>query len=84
MVKNINFYLAPPLLNIRDKNTGHLKKIKFGSWMFYVFKLLSKLKFLRGTKFDFFGLTNERNKHMQIIQVDTLPTTAGNNNKYFN
>ena len=72
MKKNINFYLAPPLLNIRDKNTGHLKKIKFGSWMFYVFKLLSKLKFLRGTKFDFFGQTNERKKEVALAEKSLL------------
>jgi indolepyruvate ferredoxin oxidoreductase len=72
MKKNINFYLAPPLLNIRDKNTGHLKKIKFGSWMFYVFKLLSKLKFLRGTKFDLFGQTNERKKEVALAKKSLL------------
>jgi indolepyruvate ferredoxin oxidoreductase len=83
MKKNINFYLAPPLFNIRDKNTGHLKKIKFGSWMFSVFRLLSKLKFLRGTKFDFFGKTTERKKEVALAKksLTTINTIINNLSK---
>ena len=68
MKKNIRFYLAPPLLNIKDRDTGHLKKIKFGSWMFFLFKILSKLKFVRGTKFDFFGKSHERKKERMLAE----------------
>ena len=74
--KNINFYLAPPLLNTRDKNTGHLKKIKFGSWIFYVFKLLSQLKFLRGPKFEVFGMTIERRKEIALAEKSLFTINA--------
>jgi indolepyruvate ferredoxin oxidoreductase len=52
--------LAPPLLAQRDKTTGHLRKREFGPWVFGAFKLLARLKSLRGTAFDLFGYTAER------------------------
>ena len=45
----LEFHLAPPLLARRDKRTGHLKKQSFGPWMMSGFRLLAKLRFLRGT-----------------------------------
>jgi indolepyruvate ferredoxin oxidoreductase len=56
----ITFHLAPPLLSRRDKATGHLKKRAFGPWVFGAFKVLAKLKGLRGGAFDLFGNTEER------------------------
>src|SRR5205085_9744165 len=41
--------LAPPLFASRDKATGHLRKREFGPWVFSAFKLLARLKPLRGT-----------------------------------
>ena len=55
----LNFNLAPPRLARRDAN-GHLKKKSYGPWMLYVFRVLAKLKHLRGTAFDPFGRTAER------------------------
>jgi indolepyruvate ferredoxin oxidoreductase len=52
--------LAPPLFARRDKVTGHLQKREFGPWVFSAFKLLARLKHLRGTAFDIFGYTAER------------------------
>jgi indolepyruvate ferredoxin oxidoreductase len=52
--------LAPPLLARRDKSTGHLRKREFGPWVFSAFKMLARLKSLRGTAFDIFGYTAER------------------------
>ncbi|WP_454625594.1 indolepyruvate ferredoxin oxidoreductase family protein [Bradyrhizobium cenepequi] len=52
--------LAPPLFARRDKVTGHLQKREFGSWVFSAFKLLARLKQLRGTALDIFGYTAER------------------------
>ncbi|WP_295364923.1 indolepyruvate ferredoxin oxidoreductase family protein [Arenimonas sp.] len=72
----IHFNLAPPLLAKRDAD-GHLVKKEFGPWMFTAFKLLAKMKGLRGTAFDIFGKTEERRMERQLIadyakQVDAL------------
>jgi indolepyruvate ferredoxin oxidoreductase len=37
-----------------------LRKREFGSWVFSAFKLLARLKSLRGTALDVFGYTAER------------------------
>ncbi|WP_454617447.1 indolepyruvate ferredoxin oxidoreductase family protein [Bradyrhizobium cenepequi] len=52
--------LAPPLFARRDKVTGHLQKREFGPWVFSAFRLLTRLKRLRGTALDIFGYTAER------------------------
>ncbi|MGX9431461.1 MULTISPECIES: indolepyruvate ferredoxin oxidoreductase family protein [Bradyrhizobium] len=52
--------LAPPLFARRDKVTGHLQKREFGPWVFSAFRLLARLKRLRGSAFDIFGYTAER------------------------
>ncbi|MCA6106581.1 indolepyruvate ferredoxin oxidoreductase family protein [Bradyrhizobium cenepequi] len=52
--------LAPPLFARRDKVTGHLQKREFGPWVFSAFKLLARLKRLRGSALDIFGYTAER------------------------
>ena len=64
----LEYYLAPPLFSKIDKDTGHLQKRRFGSWMFNVFKILSNFKFLRGTKFDLFGYTAERKSERVLAQ----------------
>ncbi len=56
----VRVHLAPPLLARRDRDTGHKKKTVFGAWIFPMFRLLTKLKRLRGTIFDVFGYTAER------------------------
>src|SRR5262249_16896134 len=61
------FHLAPPLLAPKDKRTGAPKKLSFGLWMMPVFRLLAKLKFLRGTAFDPFGYTAERRTERTLI-----------------
>ena len=55
----IEFNLAPPLISKKDPITGQLKKRTFGPWMMNAFRLLAKLKVLRGTAFDIFGKTEE-------------------------
>ena len=45
----LRFHLAPPMLSRIDPRTGHPAKIAFGPWMLGAFKLLAKLKGLRGT-----------------------------------
>jgi len=61
------YHLAPPLLAKTDPLTGEPKKIKFGPWMGGIFKVLSQLKFLRGTALDVFGYTAERRMERGLI-----------------
>ncbi len=69
----LRFHLAPPLFSSRDPKTGHLLKMEFGSWMLPMFKLLAKLKGLRGTAFDPFGYTAERRVERALIgQYESL------------
>jgi indolepyruvate ferredoxin oxidoreductase len=62
------FHLAPPLLARRDPVTGEPRKMSFGPWMMHAFRLLAKLKGLRGTPFDIFGYTHERRTERQLIR----------------
>jgi indolepyruvate ferredoxin oxidoreductase len=62
-----NVHLAPPLLARRDKRTGVPRKMTFGPWIFSVFGVLAKLKFLRGTAFDIFGYTDERKIERRLV-----------------
>jgi indolepyruvate ferredoxin oxidoreductase len=64
----LSVHLAPPLLARRDKVTGEPRKITFGPWIFPVFKLLAKLKFLRGTAFDPFGYSIERKTERMLVR----------------
>ena len=63
----IHFHLAPPLLAHRDSE-GHLRKSEYGSWVFKAFRLLAKLRFLRGGAFDVFGYTAERRMERALIE----------------
>ncbi|PMS32126.1 indolepyruvate ferredoxin oxidoreductase [Trinickia symbiotica] len=62
----LNFHLAPPLFAKKDAN-GHLIKKPYGPWMLSAFKLIAKLKFLRGTALDPFGKTEERRTERALI-----------------
>ncbi|MBT2326977.1 indolepyruvate ferredoxin oxidoreductase family protein [Variovorax paradoxus] len=55
----LRFHLAPPLLARRDAKGQPLKRT-FGPWIATAFRLLTRLKGLRGTPFDIFGWTAER------------------------
>ncbi|MGK8209383.1 indolepyruvate ferredoxin oxidoreductase family protein [Burkholderia cenocepacia] len=63
----IAFNLAPPLLAGRDERTGEPRKKEYGAWVLPTFRLLAKLKFLRGTPFDPFGHTAERRMERDLI-----------------
>ena len=83
--EKLEFYLAPPLFSKKDPETGHLKKYRFGHWVFNIFKILSKFKFLRGSKFDVFGYTDERKRERQLVQkilytVDQISEILNENN----
>jgi indolepyruvate ferredoxin oxidoreductase len=63
----LNFHLAPPLVANRDPATGHLVKRSFGPWMLPAFRILSRLKFLRGGALDIFGRSDERKMERGLI-----------------
>ena len=72
----IHFHLAPPLLAKKDAD-GHLRKGEYGPWVFKAFRVLARLKGLRGGALDIFGYTAERKMERQLIadyfkQVDEL------------
>ena len=62
----LNYHLAPPI--VAKKNAkGQLQKQKFGPWMLTGFRLLARLKGLRGTALDIFGRTEERRTERALI-----------------
>jgi indolepyruvate ferredoxin oxidoreductase len=63
----LNYHLAPPLLS-KKNDKGELVKQKFGPSMLTGFKLLSRLRFLRGGVFDVFGYTVERRTERALIE----------------
>jgi indolepyruvate ferredoxin oxidoreductase len=63
----LKFNLAPPLFAKKDAK-GHLVKAEFGPWMMGAFKLLARLKGLRGGAFDVFGYTAERRMERALIK----------------
>jgi indolepyruvate ferredoxin oxidoreductase len=63
----LHFHLAPPLTNKPDAKTGESKKSSYGPWMLGAFRVMAKLKGLRGTVFDVFGRTAERKVEQQLI-----------------
>ncbi len=70
----IQYHLAPPtLMRLLRKRHGVSAKITVGSWFIWVFRLLSSLRFLRGTAFDLFGYTAERrNERALIVRYERL------------
>jgi len=61
------FNLAPPIFNKPDPATGEAKKSVYGPWMLGAFRLLAKLRRLRGTPLDMFGKTAERRMERALI-----------------
>jgi indolepyruvate ferredoxin oxidoreductase len=80
----LRFWLAPPMIAKKDAH-GHLEKKHFGAWMMTGFKVLAKLKGLRGTKLDLFGYTEERkmeralrDTYLENMRRIAQELTAGN------
>ncbi|MFQ5784230.1 MAG: indolepyruvate ferredoxin oxidoreductase family protein [Alphaproteobacteria bacterium] len=63
----LRFHLAPPLLARTDPGTGVALKSEYGPWMMTAFRLLARLKRLRGTPFDPFGRSSERRAERRLI-----------------
>ena len=64
----LRFHLAPSWLGRPDPVSGEPGKRAFGPWLLPVFRLLARLKFLRGTPFDLFGYSAERRVERQLIR----------------
>ncbi len=62
----IHYHLAPPLTS-RHNEKGELVKRKFGPGTVHLFRLLAKLKGLRGTALDPFGRTAERRTERALV-----------------
>ncbi len=80
----INYNLAPPMVSKKNEK-GELQKRQFGPWMLTGFKVLAKLKGLRGTAFDVFGKTEERQMERALIgeyttSIETLLKTLNADN----
>ncbi|MBO1015359.1 indolepyruvate ferredoxin oxidoreductase family protein [Achromobacter sp. SD115] len=71
----LRFHLAPPLFARRDKD-GHLIKRSYGPGMLRVFRVLARMRGLRGTKLDPFGYTAERRAERELIREYRETTTA--------
>jgi len=80
----INYNLAPPMISKKNEK-GELQKRQFGPWMLTGFKVLARLKGLRGTALDVFGKTEERKMERALIgeytmSIDTLLNTLNAEN----
>jgi indolepyruvate ferredoxin oxidoreductase len=78
-LRRVSVWLAPPLLSRHDPSTGRPRKRRFGPWVFSLFALLSRFKFLRGTPLDPFGWAVERQMERRLARsyaslVDDLST----------
>ncbi len=65
---SMTYHLAPPIFSGIGSN-GRPRKREFGSWMRHAFKILAKLKSLRGTPLDVFGYSAERKQQRQWIRM---------------
>ena len=63
----VNYHLAPPLLPVGKDARGRPRKRHFGQWIEVPFRLLSRMKRLRGTRLDLFGYTAERRMERDLI-----------------
>ncbi len=63
----LTYHLAPPFLSRGRDARGRPLKIAFGPWMGAVFRILARLRRLRGTPFDPFGRTAERRMERALV-----------------
>lgn len=64
---SLKFHLAPPVFARRDPRTGQPLKRQFGGWIMPIFRLLARLRFLRGSSLDPFSYSAERKMERQLI-----------------
>jgi indolepyruvate ferredoxin oxidoreductase len=63
----LRIHLAPPLMSKIDPASGRPRKRTFGPWIFPILRILSRGKVLRGTRWDPFGYTAERQTERALI-----------------
>ena len=63
----VSYHLAPPILPGTDASGRPLKR-QFGAWMLPMFRVLAKLRGLRGTALDVFGYSAERKMERGLIE----------------
>lgn len=63
----LTYHLAPPFMPSTQDSRGRPRKREFGQWMRVPFKILARLKFLRGTPLDIFGYSVERRMERDLI-----------------
>ena len=63
----IKYHLAPPLWPTGRDTRGRPVKRSFGPWMRHVFKLLTRMKALRGTWADVFSYSADRKLEVALI-----------------
>ena len=62
----VHFHLAPPLFAKRNEK-GELQKSKYGPATFAAFRILARLRGVRGTALDIFGRTEERRTERALV-----------------
>jgi indolepyruvate ferredoxin oxidoreductase len=65
----LSFHLAPPLISKIDPDLGRPKKKRFGEGLRVPLRWMARLKGLRGTAFDVFGRTEERQRERGLIKI---------------
>jgi indolepyruvate ferredoxin oxidoreductase len=63
----LKVHLAPPLWAQRDAATGQMQKRAYGAWVLPAFRILARLKGLRGTVLDPFSRSEERKEERRLI-----------------
>ena len=81
----LEYSLAPPILGGKDPKTGRYPKRRLPASTYYLFKILKIFKFLRGTPFDFMGISQHRRLERKIISdyektLDLLINKLNKNN----
>jgi indolepyruvate ferredoxin oxidoreductase len=64
----LRLHLAPPLFAKLDPRTGRPAKRAYGPWVLPLLRLLAKARWVRGTRFDPFGYTQERQVERALIR----------------
>ena len=65
---SFDYQLSPPILSGVDKRTNRPRKVRFGEWLTPALRLLTRFRWLRGTRFDVFGYTEERRTERELVR----------------
>ena len=63
----LKFHLAPPTLNKPRGKSAEPRKSTYGPWMMSAFRVLAKMRRLRGGALDIFGRTAERRQERALV-----------------